>query len=307
MQHVGNWAELLEPIINDVFTQRPREEKYPDHVSELFGVRKTDKMIERSLGRGGIGLMQPWEQTGAQVHYDEIAKGYEVIWRMGKFSNGLPVDRRLWDYDQLDEIKDQVKDLSDSSYNTRQTHGAGIFNYAFSAADSAGASTLGVDGKPLCAASHALIPNGSVTFTNAGALALTALNLTTTRNAMKAWTDDRGNKLLVRPDTLLVPSSKWQDALTIVNSDKLPDTSDNNVNVWKGQLKVIEWDLLDDGQWFLMDSRRAKRFLIWYDARIPKIEQDGWNFDTEVAKFKVVGEWAIGWKTPTFIYGHQAA
>lgn len=283
MQHVANWAELLLPIVNETFTNFPTEEKLPDMIGQLFSVRNSTKLQQKSLGRGGIGLMKPWDQTGRQVNYDTIEKGYIRQYDMAKYSNGLEVEREMWDFDQLDDIKDQVRELATSVYLTRQDHAVDVFNYAFSATDDEGNSMLMPNGKPLCASGHTLVPNGSVTVANSGTYSLNAPNLEIVRNLMKKWTDDRGNRVPMRPDLLLVPNGMRKTALMLADTKEEPETSDHGINVWYGNLKVIEWDLLDEDKWFLVDTSKMKRNLIWWNARIPKIEQDGDNFDTEVA------------------------
>lgn len=300
-----NWAEALEPGLFEVFETYPTKERLPDHVKELFAVRSSKKKAEHALGKGSIGTMKAWEDTGNQVFYDEIAKGYQINWTNKKYSNGLQVERELSDDKQYDEIFDNARDLAFSVYYTRQQHGASVFNNAFSA----GGSYAWADGKALCAANHALVPGSSTTITNFSALALTAPNLTTVRTAIKGWKDDRGNIIPSRFDTLVVPPSKWEAATVIVGTNKAVDSGDNNVNVWQGMLKVIEWELLEDTDaWFLIDSARAKRDLIWWDRRVPSLERDGtFTFDTEVAKWKTVGRWSFGAKTPLFVYGCNPA
>lgn len=300
MQHSANWAELLEPGLNDIY--RTSGEKMPDYLATLFSVKSSKKSAEHSLGRGGIGMMKEWGSTGNQVSYDEIAKGFKVDWTHKKYSNGLQIERELWDDDQFDEIQSQTDDLAFSVWYTRQYHAASVFNNAFNG------TFAGADGKALCADDHPVVPGSAVVIDNYDTLPLNADNVEGVRNKMKMWTDDRGNLIPVRPDTLIVPPNLRKAALVIVDSDKEPDTANNNVNVWKGSLKVIEWDFLTDtNDWFMVDSARMKRYLLWWDRRIPKLEKDGPNFDTEVAKWKVVGRWSYGWKSPTFVFGNKVA
>ena len=42
-----------------------------------------------------------------------------------------------------------------------------------------------------------------------------------------------------------------------------------------------------------------KDFLNWFDRRVAKLEQDRENFDTEVARYKVVNRFSYGWDDPT--------
>lgn len=300
MQSSANWAELLEPGLHDIFHESGK--KLPDHRALLFNTLKSKKSAEHSLGRGGIGMMQPWDDTGNSVSYDEIAKGYKTTFTHVKYSNGLQIERELWDDDQFDEINGMAADLSFSVWYTRQYHAASVFNNAFND------TYAGADAVALCSTAHPYSPSNASTWSNKGTYELTAANVETVRNLMKLWKDDRGNVIPMHPDTLLVPPNLRKAALVIAGSEKEPDTADNNVNVWKGSLKVIEWELLTDTtNWFMIDSQKMKRFLIWWDRRIPKLERDGPIFDTELAKWKVIGRWSYGWKSARFIYGNNAA
>lgn len=288
-----NWTEVLEPILRTIFDKHIGTKK--DYLPVIFNVEGSKKAVESNLGVGSLGTMDEW--TG-QVSYEELNKGYLATYRHKKFSKGLQIDRDLVDDDQTGEIRKRTKALAQSLWYTRQTHGASVFNNAFNA------SFLGPDSKPLCSASHPLAPGSASTWSNAGAYALNADNVEIVRNAMKAWTDDKGNLLAINPDTLIVPSALRKTALVIADSDKEPDTANNNVNVWKGSLNVIEHDFLTDANaWFLVDMERMKMLLNWYDRRKAVLESDGNTFDTEIGKWKMVGRWSYGWDDASFIYG----
>lgn len=296
------WAELLEPILFDVFTNHTA--KLPDYRSKIFNVLSSKKAVETALGRGSIGMMQEWTSTGRKVHYDEIQKGFKVVFEHKKYSNGIEIDRDLVDDDQYDEIISMAQDLSFSAYYTQQYHAASVFNNAFDTGH------LGGDGKPLCAVDHPLVPGGTVTIKNAGDYDLTADNLEKVRTEIAGWTDDRGNIIPSNFDTLLVPPALRKAALVIADSDKEPETDKNNVNIWKGRVQVIEWPMLTDPTvWFFIDSQRAKRDLIWWNRRVPKLERDmpAPSFDDEIYRWKTVGRWSYGWKTPLWVYGCKAS
>lgn len=300
----ANWAELLEPGLREIFQKQMG--KLPDMLPVLFKVKDSKKAVETSLGIGHLGLMQAWNSTNNQVSYQDFAKGYKSTLTHVKYSLGMQLERELRDDDQYDEIEDRVTELVESVWYTRQTHAASVFNNAFNA------SYTGPDSKALCSSAHPHSPTDSTTQSNTGTTALDAAAVETTRIAMQNWTDDQGKLLLVRPDTILVPPDLGKAARVIAESEKEPDTSDNNTNVWKGRLKVIEWDFLTDtNNWFMIDSRRAKRYLRWFDRRKPKLERDGGNggedFDTENAKWKCVGRWSYGWYDWSWIYGHNVA
>lgn len=291
-----NWAELLEPGLMEIFDNHTT--KLPDYVGTLFDVKGSKKAAEHALGRGSIGMMKDWDATGKQVFYDEVAKGFPVTFRHKKYSNGLQIERDMIDDDQYSEIVDMTRDLSFSAYYTRQFHAASVFNGAFD-------TVRTPDGKALCATGHLLVPGSAQSFDNADTLDLTADNLEKVRNRMKLWKDDRGNIIPSMPDTILVPPALRKAALVIADTEGEPDTNHNNVNIWKGQINVMEWEMLENPlAWFVIDSSKIKRDLKWFDRRTPKLERDGkFDFDMEIAKWKTVGRWSYGAKTPLFIYG----
>ena len=125
---------------------------------------------------------------------------------------------------------------------------------------------------------------------------------------MMEWTDDKGNLLAINPDTLIVPPALRKAALVIADSDKEPDSIENNVNIWKGSVNVIEFPFLKNPTaWFLVDMSRMKNYLNWFDRRKAKLEKDKLDFDTEVAKYKVVARFSFGWDDASFVFGAKVS
>lgn len=291
------WVELLEPNLRVIFDKNMKAHK--DYVNTIYNVEGSKKAQETNLGMGNIGLMEEWEQSGSQVAYEDVNKGFTSTYRHRKYSKGLKVERELVEDDQYGEIKKRVRLLTTSVHRTRQVHAASPFNFAF------GGGMVGPDGKPLCATDHPIAPGSTDTFKNAGNKELNATSVEETRAEMRRWTDDKGNLLVVEPDTLIVPGELRKAALVIADTEKEPDTNENNINIWKGSLNVIEWPFLTDPKvWFMVDSERMKSFLNWYDRRKAKLESEN-IFDTEVAKYKTVVRFSYGWDDPSFIYGHK--
>jgi phage major head subunit gpT-like protein len=291
-----NWGELMLPGLRTIFNKHLKKKK--DYVNELFTVETSTKQAEFNLGTGSLGLMDEWGASNNQVSYEDVNKGYKATYMHKKYSKGLTIERELLEDDQYGEIKKRVRLLTQTVYYTRQYYGAMVFNQAFNA------THYGPDGKALCSATHPMSPVDATVWSNAGTKKLNATNLEATRNLMKAWTDDKGNLLAVNPDTLIVPSNLRKAAQVVADSDKEPDTTDNNINVWKGSVDVIEFDFLTDpNTWFLVDSERMAAFLHWYDRRKAKLEQDKENFNSEVSAYKVVNRFSRGWDEPSFIFG----
>ena len=294
MMQSSNWQEFLLPTLRKIIDKHIGQ--LPDYVPMIYTIESSSKAQEFMHGIGSAGLMKKWDDTGRQVHYEDIYKGYKSTWTHDKWTNGLQIERELLEDALYPEVKGRTKALGDSIYFTRQDHAAKPFNECL--------TTLGPDGVPIAATNHPLGRNNAATWSNySDNCELSADNIEEIRKESKTWKDDKGNKLLIKLDTLLVPPKLRKPALVIADTDKEPDTADNNVNIWKGAVKVIEWDFLEeDDRWFFVDMNRMKRFLYWFERRKPTIEQDTENFDTEVAKYKVVGRWSLGPAETSFMY-----
>jgi hypothetical protein len=291
-----NWDELMLPGLRTIFNQQIKKSK--DFVGELFTVEKSTKQAEFNQGIGSLGMMDEWGASNNQVSYEDVNKGYKASYVHRKYSKGLTLERELVEDDQYGEIKKRVRLLTQSVYFTRQYYGALLFNEAFNA------TYAGPDAVALCSASHPYSPSDATVQSNAGTGALNATNLETARTAMMGWKDDKGNLLVVEPDTLIVPPALRKAALVIADSNGEPDVSDNNINIWKGSVDVIEFKFLTSSTaWFLADRQRMKAFLHWYDRRIAKLEMDKENFNSEVGAYKVVNRFSRGFDDWSFIYG----
>lgn len=295
-----NWDELMLPGLRTIFNQQIKKSK--DFVGELFTVEKSTKQAEFNQGIGSLGMMDEWGASNNQVSYEDVNKGYKATYLHKKYSKGLTLERELVEDDQYGEIKKRVRLLTQSVYFTRQYYGALLFNEAFNA------TYAGPDAVALCSASHPYSPSDATVQSNAGTGALNATNLETARTAMMGWKDDKGNLLVIEPDTLIVPPALRKAALVIADSNGEPDVSDNNINIWKGSVDVIEFKFLTSSTaWFLADRQRMKAFLHWYDRRIAKLEMDKENFNSEVGAYKVVNRFSRGFDDWSFIYGSTGA
>lgn len=291
-----NWDELMLPGLRTIFNQQIKKSK--DFVGELFTVEKSTKQAEFNQGIGSLGMMDEWGASNNQVSYEDVNKGYKASYVHRKYSKGLTLERELVEDDQYGEIKKRVRLLTQSVYFTRQYYGALLFNEAFNA------TYAGPDAVALCSASHPYSPSDATVQSNVGTGALSATNLEIARTSMMGWKDDKGNLLVVEPDTLIVPPALRKAALVIADSNGEPDVSDNNINIWKGSVDVIEFKFLTSSTaWFLADRQRMKAFLHWYDRRIAKLEMDKENFNSEVGAYKVVNRFSRGFDDWSFIYG----
>ncbi len=136
------------------------------------------------------------------------------------------------------------------------------------------------DGKPWFAATgngHPLSASSSTPFNLTASLSLTQANLQTVLTAIQDTNaiDDRGRKVIIRPDTLLVPKGLEFTAKTIINSNLVSGSANNDANVVQGALDVMPWRFLSDSasasSWWV--GRRG-RGLVITDAGRPVLTVD---------------------------------
>lgn len=114
------------------------------------------------------------------------------------------------------------------------------------------------DGQPMFDGAHTIY-GGSSTYSNIStSLALSATNLETAEIAMTATNakDERGQQILVMPDTLIVPPGLARTANVLVNSELVPGSGNNDINTYRGKYRVVVNPFLTDDatQWILTQS-----------------------------------------------------
>jgi len=318
MQTALRWDKnVLEPVFRELFSREMKNKK--DFIPLLYGVENSNKAEESIEIIGGEGLMEEWKYSNNQVFYDDIQELGQKYFRHKKFSIGRTIERDFVDDLKLTAIKDRIRSMADAVYKTLQLSAVETFN---NADKTTGTDFRGrpydatvFDGKPLCATDHPINPkdpNDGVQ-SNKGTDELSIDSWDATAVAMQEWKDDRGNPLVVVPDTLLVSPYNARRAFQIAGipgkgEGYEPDTSGNfNINMYEGQIKVIVNPYLKNRKaWFAIDSTRMKLAHKWYWRRRPEngsIE----DFDTEVMKYKTVGRWTHGAVDWTWLYGHFPA
>lgn len=305
----AHWSELLTPRTQEAFFVGFSDGgRRQSQIPAIFDVRSSSLSAEVHQGVGVLGS-DGWnfDDTG-RVQYDEPQKGYSKTFTHAQFAKGFTVERKLADDNLFGQVLDQANSLGDSAFRKIEKSAASVFANAFtSTTNDDGFSTLGPDSVVLCSAAHPYnAENTGSTQSNTGTSALTAANVSTTRIAMQKFTDDRGDLMNVMPDTILIPPDLEDTALTIGRSLQDPVSANNAINPQSGgRWKFVVWHYLTDANnWFMLDSSRQRKSLLWYN-RIPLefgLEED---FDTFTAKYRAYTRFSYGWRDWSFIYGHN--
>lgn len=302
-QTVG-FADLLDRRFTKIFDNRFKEET--DRIAEFYRMTTGTQITERFSSVGTMGEM---EEFAGQVSYGEVAQGYDTSITPVQFSKGFQVERLLVDTDQFNIMDQKPKQLAASAARTRQIHAARPFNNAFSVDPLFGSNSEGV---AMISNSHTTTSGASVAtgFDNLVTTALSAVAVSSARTQMVNFRGDQAERIVVKPDTLLVPEqgNMHETAWEIVNSMGKVDTANNNANFNKGRFTVKPWIFLDDANnWFMYDDAMLKDLcLVWVEGTKPEfafIE----DFDSLVGKWRCYGRWGNHWTEWRGILGAQVS
>jgi len=297
----AQWADLLDPIVRKWWEQGFA--RRAPMVPSLFNVQTSSRAYEEVSGVGAIGI-DAWENYAAsgQISEADFNQGYKQTFTHKEYVLDLGIERKLIDDDQHNIVRTSVMRMGDSAALRRETHGASVFNNAFTdSAPYAGADAVG-----LCSTAHPYGPDktGS-TQSNEFTLSLTKPNVATIREAMQAFTDDNGNIVAVIPDTLLVPPALEDEALVIARSINDPTSDTNAINPQMGRFQVVPWHYLTDSNaWFMIDSTLMKMGgLEWYDRVPVGIGLKGGQDTTVKAYWRSYMRYSYGWSDWRWVAG----
>jgi len=292
----SNFGDLLEPGFRKIFDDAFKEMAlvFP----KLFRVNSSRKQDEFDSAVSGFGLMTETTE-GGQITYEDPVQMYDVTYVHKKYTKGFKVSEELWEDDLYNVMNRKPAALARSARRTAENSAANVFNRAFNT------SYTGGDAKPLCSTSHPRSDGGS-SQSNASStgITLTETNLETARTAARQQLDDKGMRIQVMPNTILVPVDLEKTANIIIQSSARSGTADNDYNFYRGKFKVISWEYLTTNNtvWFLIDP--AQHQLTWFWRVKPEFKQDV-AFDTGMALFKSRQRFSNGWSDWRGVWGSK--
>lgn len=291
----SSFGDLLEPGFRQIFDDAFQEigMTFP----QIFNEETSTKQDEKVSGVTGFGLLS---QTGEgdSVVYEDPLQMYDTTFVHLKYTKGFKVSEELVEDDQYNVIKGKPAQLARAARRTAENSAANVLIRAFNT------SYAGGDGKPLASTLHPR-SDGGTSQSNASAtgVTLTDTNFETARIAMRGQLDDKGMKIQVMPDTIVVPINLEKTANILVGSTLRPGTADNDTNIYANKYKVVAWEYLTSTTaWFLVDKRQSKLMFFWRVR--PEFKQDT-AFDTGMALFKTRTRFSNGFADWRGVWGSK--
>jgi len=299
---VGSFGDLLDKSITKLFYNEL--DQLSDRISEFYQMDTSKDSFEKWSGIGELG---DFSEFNGAVNYQSQAQGYDVTAEHRAFVNGFQVTRQMYDDDRHGIWERKSPALANSYNRTRQGHGARVFNFAFNVDTFFYTNTEAVS---LCSDNHTTNSGASTStgFDNYVTSAFSATAISALRTQMRGFRGDVANKISVMPDKLLYPIELADRADEILKSQKDPASANNTYNPQgNGRWSGTDWEFLTDtNNWFMLDSKNAKQWLVWFD-RIPLEFGKAEEFDSFVAKWRAYCRYSYMWLNWRWIAGAEVS
>jgi hypothetical protein len=298
----GSFAKALWPGINKWWGQAYKEwkEEYP----ALFSIESSSKAFEEEVGVSGFGL--PAEKTeGRGISYDDASQSFVMRYQHKTYALGFVITQEMIEDNQYDITvigKKQSQALAFSMRQGLEVLAANVYNKAFS-------GITYNDGVALCSASQ--ITKAGSSFANQLAVAadLSEAALEQACIDIAGFTNDRGLKISVMPDKLIIPKELMFEAERILKSTLQNDTANNAINALKtvgafpGGVHVNHY-LTDSDAWFIRTN--CPDGMKMFKRVDTEFGMDN-DFDTYNAKFKARFRVSFGVTDKRGIFGSAGA
>jgi hypothetical protein len=283
----GAFNHLLAPGARKVYVDEYNElpATYPD----IFNVDTSGRAFEDDLVMTGLPIAVE-KPEGEPIAFDRPRFRGRVRYIHAGYGLGYEITREAVEDDLYGAINSQgAVNLARSMREAEEITAWAIFNNAFS-------TTTAYDGVPLISTGHPGV--GSITASNRPDpdedLSVAALKSAIER--FKRLTTDRGLKIRLRPQNLVVPIENWWTAQEILGAPYL-STGDQgqytpNVSQQMGLTPFETAYLTDPDSWFLV-ADKASHSLKYYWRRQPSPE-DGYDGRAQVSWFGITARWSAG-------------
>lgn len=304
----GSFAKALWPGVNAWYGEAYNE--FPVEYTMLFDTYSSRKAFEEDVGVSGFGLAAV-KTEGGSIAYDTAQQGYLTRYTHVTYGLGFVITREMVDDDLYDVIgKKRAQALAYSMRQTKEIVGANVYNRAFSTSYTGGdGSSLIASGAGTASAFHPNVAGGSWTNGPSAWSDLSEAALEQAAIDIMAWTNDRGLRIAVTPQSLIIPPALVFEAERILKTSARVGTANNDVNALKemgyfpGGIKVNHY-LTDSDAWFIRTN--VKDGMKHFVRRADDFGMDN-DFDTDNAKYKATARYSFGWTDPRALYGSMGA
>jgi hypothetical protein len=314
IQTTAHYNELLkgvDPKFFEVYNQAA-EGWTPQMIGRLIKKESTDKAIERTKTVGGAGFLKKKEENSAVNRGTQVI-GYKTEYNFDEYDLGVEVSRKAMDDMDYRDKLDEFTALSRGAYLTMDKAAAQIFNSAFSTAASYNGYAISRmnDTKALCSTLHPSA-GGFAAQSNASATGeiLGPTSVAAARTAMfNMRYDDNTPVTITDRFALVVPPALEEVATQLAETDRVPTSSDNAVNFFKGRIMDVyssQWLSAahggSDTAWFMIVPNETK--LMFFDRVAPQFDAETVP-ETKARLYSVYARFGVGYSDWRKVYGSK--
>lgn len=244
--------DLLELGIRQVFIDE--YELVDNQYEEIYNVVESRKKTETDAMTAGLGgYFQKTE--GLAPTFDNGQQAWTKAYTHSTWALGIEITEEGMEDDLYDFYMSMGSELAKAGAYTQQVEAFDLFNSLSATVYTAGGSNF-----TLLSTAHFRVDGG--TWSNRPTVA-TDLSVESLETFLSNWrtnmVDQRGRKLTIRPEIMMVGIADEWIGHRILMTDQRPFTADNDVNAVKQRrsLRMMVADFMtDDSRWFLLANKR---------------------------------------------------
>jgi hypothetical protein len=286
----------LEPGLNALFGLE--YSSYDNEHAEIYETESSDRAFEEEVMLSGFGEA-PVKSEGSGVAYDQAQEVYTARYTHETIALAFSLTEEAIEDNLYDSLaKRYTKALARSMATTKQIKAAAILNNAFT-------TSIGGDGKALCATDHPTLSGPDLANELATAADLSETSLEQALIDIASFTDERGLKIAVQGTKLVIPKELQFTADRILKSTLRVGTADNDINAVRNMGMVpqgyaVNHYLTDPDAFFIMTD--APNGMKMFQRVSMKTGFEG-DFETGNVRYKARERYSFGFSDPRGIFG----
>ena len=293
-------AKELEPGLDALFGLE--YDRYENEHTEIFEEESSDRAFEEEVMLGGFSTA-PVKSEGGTISFDDAQETYTARYTHETIALAFSITEEAIEDNLYDRLASRyTKALARSMAQTKQIKAAAVLNNAFDTSFPIG------DGAALCSSAHPSL-SGNQRNQLSTAADLNETSLEQMLIDIAGITDERGLKVAIRGQKLIIPKELQFIAERVLNSNLRPATADNDTNAMRsmGMLPegaVVNHFLTDTDAYFIKTD--APNGFKYFNRAPIKTAMEG-DFDTGNMRFKARERYSFGVSDWRCVFGTAGA
>ena len=293
--NTGSFGLALWPGINKWYGEEYNE--FKTQWTDVFTKYSSRKAWEEDVLFSALGLAQI-KGEGAPVTYDTMQQGFVDRYTHVEYASGFIITKVMVEDDLYDIIGNKkAKALGYIARQTKEVVASNVLARAWNSSFTYG------DGVSLLNTAHKFQAGGTWQNTPTASVQLSETALEQAYIDISKYTDDRGSRIMVKPQKLIVPTDLDFEANKIMRTEYQVDSNNNTVNLVRSRFPegvFVNNYLTNTTQWYIITD--VQDGMKYFERRADTFTFDD-DFDTDNAKYKFTTRYSFGASDKRAIYG----